>query len=190
MVEFPIAVCDACVFFPAPLRDFLVRVAIAGAFKARWTNEIHGEWVYNVLKARPDLMREKIERTVNLMNTSVRDCLVTGYETLIPTLHLPDSNDRHVLAAAIHCQANVIVTFNLRDFPREVLQTYGIEALHPDDFVLRLLDFDSSAVCLAARRQRQSLRQPPKSVAEYLSTLEAQSLTQTAARLRQFAEII
>jgi predicted nucleic acid-binding protein len=190
MIDYPVAVCDACVLFPAPLRDFLVRLAIAGAYKGRWTNEIHGEWVHNVLNARPHLIGGNIERTVKLMNTSVRDCLVSGYEPLIPTLNLPDANDRHVLAAAIHCQANVIVTFNLRDFPGEILQTYGIEALHPDDFVLRLIDFNSTSVCQAARRQRFSLRNPPKSVAEYLSTLEAQSLTQTAARLREFAVVL
>lgn len=167
-----------------------MHLALVEVFQAHWTTEIHAEWTRNVLENRPDVRASDLQRTRDLMDFHVFDALVTGYEPFIPALSLPDPNDRHVLAAAIHCRANVIVTFNLRDFPRATLQDYGIEALHPDDFVLRLLDFDSSAVCLAARRQRQSLRNPPKSVAEYLSTLEAQSLTQTASRLRQFAEVL
>ncbi len=69
------------------------------------------------------------------MNASVRDCLVENYRELIPALDLPDLDDRHVLAATIVANADVIVTFNLRDFPRENLETYGIEALHPDEFI-------------------------------------------------------
>ena len=59
------------------------------------------------------------------MDESVPDGCVTGYEDLIDALTLPDPNDRHVLAAAIHCGANVIVTFNDADFPAETIQVAG-----------------------------------------------------------------
>jgi PIN domain len=72
------------------------------------------------------------------MNAHVRDCLVTGYEDLIPALDLPDPDDRHVLAAAIRGRADVIVTCNLADFQADQLAHYGIEARHPDDFLLSL----------------------------------------------------
>ncbi len=76
------------------------------------------------------------------MNAHVLDCLVTGYEDFIDGLVLPDPNDRHVLASAIRA-ANVIVTYNLDDFPRQVLDPFGIEPQHPDIFVVHLLDLDS-----------------------------------------------
>ncbi len=88
-------VFDACVLYPAPLRDLLVQLALRDIFSARWTDAIHDEWISNLLESRPDLSREALERTRSLMNSHVRDSLVTGYEGLIPGLLLPDENDRH-----------------------------------------------------------------------------------------------
>jgi hypothetical protein len=85
---------------------------------------------------------------------------VTGYEGLIDRVELPDADHRHVLAAAIRCQAGVIVTYNLRDFPDAVLAPYGIEAQHPDEFVTHLFDLDPGGVCAAARDQRAALLNP------------------------------
>ena len=114
-------------------------LALTDLFKARWTDEIHDEWMRNVLENRPDLTLSQLIRTKNLMNANVRGCLVTGYESLIPTLELPDPGDRHVLAAAIRVGADFIVTFNLKDFPEEALAPYGVEAIHPDEFSLYLI---------------------------------------------------
>ncbi len=91
-----IVVYDACVLYSAPLRDFLIELALTNLFKARWTDEIHSEWMRNVLKNRPDLTLERLTRTKNQINASVRDCLVTGYQAIIPGLELPDPGDRHV----------------------------------------------------------------------------------------------
>lgn len=95
------AVYDACVLYPAPLRDLLLRLALTDLFRARWTDRIHEEWIRSVLENRPDLKPEQLERTRQLMNQAVPDCLVTGYEGLIDQLELPDPDDRHILAAAI-----------------------------------------------------------------------------------------
>src|SRR3954468_23279831 len=97
-----IVVFDACVLYSAPLRDFLMRLALTDLFQARWTEEIHDEWIRNVLATRPDVTKESLVRCRELMDQHVPDSLVTGYELLIPTLALPDPDDRHVLAAAIH----------------------------------------------------------------------------------------
>jgi len=150
----------------------------------------HDEWTRNVLQNRPDLKPEQLQRTRELMNAHVRDCLVTGYETLIEAVTLPDPNDRHVLAAAIRAGADLIVTFNLGDFPEKDLKPYGIEAQHPDDFLMFQFDLAANIVCAAAKRHRASLRNPPKDVDEYLATLEAQGLAQTVSTLRRFAELI
>lgn len=96
-----IALLDACVLYPAPLRDLLMHLAVADLFHAAWTEEIHDEWIRSVLADRPNLSRRQLERTRDLMNVHVRDCLVTGYEHRIKALSLPDPDDRHVLAAAI-----------------------------------------------------------------------------------------
>jgi len=184
------ALYDACVLYPAPLRDLLMHLAMTDLFRARWTDQIHDEWIRSVLANRPDLKRDQLERTRRLMNSHVLDCLVTGYENLIDGLALPDPNDRHVLAAAIHAGADVIVTFNLDDFPKRILDPLGIEPQHPDIFVARLLDLDGPAVCAAARRQRQSLRNPPKTIDEFFEILAQQRLPQFAAKLWEFAALL
>lgn len=184
------ALFDACVLYPAPLRDFLMHLVQTGLFRAKWTDAIHEEWIGSLLKNRPDLTRSQLEWTRLQMNTHAEGCLVTNYEDLIPSLQLPDPNDRHVLAAAIRASADVIVTSNLSDFPRGTLAKFGIEAQHPDQFLTHLLDLAPNVVCAAAKRQRQSLKKPPKTVAEFLETLEATGLAQTVARLREFAELI
>lgn len=183
------AVYDACVLYPAPLRDLLMHLAMSNLFRAKRSDEIHEEWIRNVLKERPDLTREKLQRTRQNMDKNV-DGLVTGYESLIPGLTLPDENDRHVLAAAIRAGADVIVTFNLKDFPADYLSPFGIEAQHPDEFVFHLSDLNPDAVCEAAKRQRANLKNPPKSVAEFLEVMEQQRLPKTAAFLRRRREFI
>ncbi len=165
-------------------------MAQADLVQARWTEQIHDEWLRNVLKDNPRLSAERLARTRTLMNDAVRDCLVTGYEDLIASLSLPDPDDRHVLAAAIRAGAEVIVTFNLADFPAEALARFDIEAKHPDDFVVELLDQAPGAVCTAIKRQRESLCNPPKTAQELLATLESHGLTQTVARLRQFIDLL
>ena len=147
------AVYDACVLYPAPLRDFLMWLALSGRFRARWSAQIHDEWKRNLVKNRPDLTAEQIDRTSDLMDRAIPDGLVTGHEVLIEGLTLPDPGDRHVLAAAIRCHASVIVTFNERDFPADVLGAFGLEAQHPDLFVENLFDLDPAAVVAAAQRQ-------------------------------------
>jgi hypothetical protein len=184
------ALYDACVLFPAPLRDLLMHLALTDLFRARWTDAIHDEWIRNLLTSRPDLSREQLERTRRLMNAHVRDCLVTGYEELIPALTLPDPDDRYVLAAAIRAHADVIVTYNLMDFPAASLILYGIEAQHPDDFVSRLVERAPQTACAAVRRQRANLRNPSRSAEQLLATLECQSLTQMVTLLRCYVDLI
>ena len=112
---------DANVLYPAPLRDLLVQLATTGLFRARWTAAIHNEWMRNVLKNRPDLKKEQLERTKALMDSSIPDCLIDGYEWMIPSLELPDPEDCHVLAAAVKGRVDSIVTYNIKDFPAEIL---------------------------------------------------------------------
>lgn len=184
------ALYDACVLYPAPLRDLLIRLAGTGLYRAKWSEDIHQEWMRNVLKNRTDLTPEKLQRTRELMDKAILDCLVQGYERLIPALNLPDPDDNHVLAAAIRSRADVIVTYNLKDFPLEILDEYGIEAQHPDDFIHHLLDLASDKVYMVVREQRLSLKNPAVTSEELLRTLLQSSLAQTVARLTPFAALL
>ena len=191
MIEQPIiAIYDANILYPAPLRDLLIRIAQSGLVLARWSETIHDEWTRNVLKANPHLSAERLARTRSLMNEAVRDCLVTGYKKLIATLSLPDPEDRHVLAAAICAKASVIVTFNLKDFPAKTLARFNIKAQHPDAFLTDLLNQSAGLVCAAVKRQRESLRNPLRTIEELLTTLENQGLIQTVIRLRQYIDLL
>ena len=154
------AVYDACVLYPAALRDFLMWLGLSGRFRARWSVQIHEEWKRNLLINRPDLNKDQIDRTSAFMDQAIPDSLVSGHEDLIAELNLPDLNDRYVLAAAIRCGASVIVTFNEKDFPPVALEPYGIEAQHPDLFADNLVDLDAAAVITAARKQRAQLKTP------------------------------
>lgn len=183
-------VFDACVLYPAPLRDLLVNVALTDLFRARWTEIIHDEWTRNLLAKREDLTKEQLDRTVELMNAAVPDCLVTNFENLIPSLELPDEDDRHVLAAAIRCDADVIVTANLRDFPQSVLDEYEIEAQHPDVFLSHLFDLNDVAFCAAVRKLRASLKNPPKTVEELLDAFLKQGLASTVTKLQCVKDLL
>ena len=182
------AVLDACVLYPFALRDLLIQLATTGLFRARWTERIHDEWTRAVLLNNPRATPEMIRRTRELMDASTPGCLITGYEDLIDGIKLPDPDDRHILAAAIVAGADVIVTRNLRHFPADALERYGIEAQHPDEFVTHQFYLDPLKVCGAARRIRARLTRPPHTVESYLALLERQELKQTAALLRASAE--
>jgi hypothetical protein len=185
------ALFDANVLYSAPLRDLLMRLALTGLFRAKWTDDIHEEWARNLLENRPDITRKHVERIKSLMNSNAQDALVDGYQYLIPALDgLPDPGDRHVLAAAIVGRAHVIVTYNLRHFPSNTLTRYGVEAQHPDEFIRHLIDLNESRVCGAVRQLRASLRNPPKSVEELLDTLSNQELPLTVATLRSLSELL
>lgn len=179
------AVYDANILFSATLRDLLMNLAIVQAVHARWSDEIHEEWIQSVLRHRSHARRDALERTRRAMDEAVDDGLVADYGDLIPTLQLPDSNDRHVLAVAIRAKAKYIVTFNLSDFPASTLDRYGVIALEPDAFIERLIETKRELVLDAAQRHRTGLKRPPKSVDEYLASLEKQKLPKTVAFLRE-----
>lgn len=167
-----------------------MELALTDLYRAKWSHMIHDEWIRNVLKDRPDLSEEKLARTRQLMDAHVRDCLVQDFERLIDSVELPDPDDRHVVAAAIRGRADVIVTYNLKDFPEEKLRPYGIAAQHPDEFLVHLLGLAPGTVCGAVRTHRARLQNPGKSVDEYLDMLEKQALNEFVAGLREFSGVI
>jgi hypothetical protein len=139
----------------------------------------------SILRDRPDLRPEDLQRTRDAMNRAIPDALVTGFESLMAGIELPDPDDRHVAAAAIRAGAQSIVTLNLRDFPDDKLEPLGLEAVHPDDFVVNSIDLAPAAICAAVDAQAAALKKPPKTRAELLETLQQNGLVQTVAKLRE-----
>ncbi|MDH7464250.1 PIN domain-containing protein [Chitinophagaceae bacterium 26-R-25] len=179
-----IALLDANVIYSAPLRDFLLRLARANLYEPKWTNEILNEWIKNLKKNRPDLIPSNLERTKTLMDFYFPEAEINGYEKLIATLFLPDRSDRHVFAAAIKGGANLIVTNNLKDFPKRNLEQYDIEAISPDDFVLKLIANNKQSVLHVLGILVDSLQKPLKTPKQVLDTLEKCGLKKSAKLLR------
>lgn len=184
------ALLDANVLYPAPIRDVLLQLATTGIYRARWSADIHREWFEALLHVEPHRNRAALERTRDLMDAAVPDCLVTGYEGLVPALDLPDPDDRHVLAAAIVGRCDVIVTRNLKDFPDAALAPYDIEAQDPDEFLHNHLSLAPGHFCSVIRTVRGRLKNPPYGVEQYLDSLTRQGLVATVAELRQFEDLL
>ncbi|VUT08314.1 PIN domain-containing protein [Klebsiella spallanzanii] len=179
-------ILDACVLYPARLRDLLMHLGIAGLYQPKWSRCIQDEWRRNLIANRPEILPEALQNTVKMMNSALPDANVTGYKGLINDLDLPDPNDRHVLAAAIRAKAEIIVTLNHKDFPPEVLRPFEIETLHPDAFISDLFDLNHALTLEAVRRQRQSLKRPPMTVDEFLEMLLKQGLPMTVKELAPY----
>lgn len=183
------AILDANVLYPQLLRDTLLSLAVAGLYHARWSATINDEWTRNLLKERPELAT-KLPAVVELMNASVPDCLVTNYEKLATTLELPDPDDRHVVAAAIVGHADAIVTFNIKDFPQAVLQPYGIEVQHPDEFVMNQLQLQKIPALSAIKKMRARWKNPARPAQELIAMFEKRGLPLTADLLREAEDLI
>ena len=177
------ALLDANVLYGLFLRSYLMYLAKAGIYKPKWTDEIHEEWIRNLLKNRKNLKREKLLRTRDLMDKSIPDAKVYGYEDIVKALELPDPNDRHVLAAAIRSNASVIVTFNLKHFPLKILNEYDLFAQHPDEFLFDILDLAPEQSLIAFRSTMADFRKPILLPSEALDVLRKAGLPKTAKEL-------
>ncbi len=188
-----IALCDACVLYSITLADLLTSLGQAGIFQPRWTHEIHEEWIRNVLENRREsglITREKLEIRRDAMTEAVENSLVEDYESLIPSLTLPDADDRHVLAAAIKAGADLILTTNLKDFPPQTLSDWNLTAKHPDDFTAELLDTDQEIVIAVVKEMRARRKRPPINAEDFLAQLKRQGLKNFTDQLKRLgAEI-
>jgi predicted nucleic acid-binding protein len=180
-----VVIYDANVLYPGLLRDALIRVAQRGLVRARWTERILDEVFDSLTANRPDLDAARLARTRELMNASIRDVLVDGYEPLIEGVTLPDQHDRHIVAAAIRAHAQMIVTSNLRDFPTDELGKWNLEAKHPDDFLVDQFHLDAIALHVILQQIADDSTRPSLTFADVLDGLERCGITQATALLRR-----
>jgi predicted nucleic acid-binding protein len=178
----PSAVLDANVLYPFLIRDVLLSFADAGLYRPLWTDRINHEWSSNLIERFPE-KEAQIKATIQVMNGAFPEALVRQHEDLIEALQLPDTDDRHVLAAAIHGGASVIVTENLKDFPLTILERYGVDALTADEFVLHVLETGPVEAVTALKRMRLRCANPPHDPKQLLQAMLRCSLARTVAFL-------
>lgn len=183
-----VAVLDANVLFPFRVRDCLLRFAEAGLYRVRWSPQIVDEWACNLIKSRPH-MEGSIRSQQDAMARAFPEAMIEGHEDLMPALELPDGNDRHVLAAAIRAGAQYVITENIRDFPKEALATYGIEAVSADRFLSSTYELYPSEATAALGRMRRSYRNPPMTPGEFIRDLMRVGLPLTAALARREIDV-
>jgi len=184
------AFLDANVLHPAFLRASLLWFADARLLRPVWSKDVLVEWRRSVQRRHSDLCDDRLDQIQALFVEQFPDAEVTGYEPFIEAVDLPDPNDRHVLAAAIVGRCNGIVTSNLKHFPAAKLEQFGIEAVHPDDFIVNIIDLDRSKALGACKRHREAMSQSKPSVEQFLERFETAGLIQAHQRLSQYKELL
>lgn len=175
------ALLDACVLVPVALADTLLRLAEQQLYRPLWSEQILHETTRALERVHPELADGRAQRRMEAMNEAFPDATVVGWPALVDAVVLPDPNDRHVVAAALRGRADVIVTANLRDFPPESLDGWGIRAQPPDAFLLDQLDLDPTAAITALHRQVQAIRRPAITTDALLDHLAACGVPEFAA---------
>lgn len=183
-------VTDACVLVPPLVRNMLLSLAEAHLYRVRWSSRILDEFergfVRDVLRRKVSAPDAAARRARDAMETAFPEALIEGHDHLEAALEgIPDPDDRHVVAAALHAGAAQIITNNLRDFPAAVMEHLQIDVRTADDFIADTLDLpmDSSTALSAVRRMRLGLKRPELTPTELLIRMERNGLGQTAALL-------
>jgi predicted nucleic acid-binding protein len=184
-----VVVLDANVLYPYRVRDALLRFAEAGLFRARWSPAILKEWRRSLLARRPEVAAS-IDTQIAAMKRAFPESCVTGGETLIESLELPDPDDRHVLATAIRTGAEHIVTENLKDFPGAALEPFGISAVTADDFLASTFELYPADAFRAMRTMRRDYDRPSFSPGEFIFDLQAKGLPKLASMLKESIDLL
>ena len=180
----PCVVLDATLLYPFQLRNLLVQLGVDSVIAPRWTARINEERITNLVAAGR-VPRDRLLRTLDLMNTALPDAEVFGWETRMAGLVLPDPDDCHVLAAALAANAEMILTMNLRDFPSTLLDRCGIMAAHPDNFLCDLCDAQPDLIRSSVQAAHTHLSRSLPTFLDYLDALGRRGLSGLAERLRR-----
>lgn len=175
-------VLDASVLFPNMKRDLLLRFFEADLYRARWTEKIQQEWFNRAVEKYPG-NEDKLRRTDELMRQHFDSAWVAGYERFTDAVILPDPDDRHVVAAALRCAAQYIVTDNIKHFPEAALGELDLERGTADSFLASTFEHYEAQALEVIRDHREGLRSKP-TTSEYLMNLIAKGLPLVAARLK------
>lgn len=183
-MSFP-AFFDTNVLYGALLSDYMLELADRGLFRPLWSRDMLFELAKNLVKngEAPEL----VEKRVGTMEQYFADAMVTGYDDLVPTM-TNDQKDRHILAAAVRGGAEVLVTFNTKDFPVESVERFELEVVHPDDFLLDQLDLYYAPTLRALVELVEGYESPAMTVDDVLLALTRAGVPKfvDAARLKLY----
>ncbi|OYN97174.1 PIN domain-containing protein [Enemella evansiae] len=179
-MRFPVFL-DTNVLYPVSLADTLLRLAEAEVIRPHWSADVMKELVRNLGLRIPEDMADKRARA---MQTAFPEAMVTGYEALIDAMG-NDPKDRHVLAAAVHSDCEVIVTFDASGFSSNALAPHHLVAVHPDEFLLDQLDLYPGLVRRALERQAAATARPHLTTLDLMDHLNQIGLHGFAAQLRR-----
>jgi len=184
-VAFP-AFLDTCVLFSPTLTDTLLRIAEEDAFRPHWSAGVLDE--LRTVLVREGVPADKADKRIAAMQSAFQDASVVGYEPLVDAMAC-NPKDRHVLAAAVHARCEVLVTFNLKDFPLESTESHQISVVSPDAFLLDQLDLYPAKVGRALVGQMTAAKRPPLSMGQLLGRLAKSGVEAFAeeARRHEFA---
>ncbi len=172
------AVLDTNVIYPLISRDILFWFAYYDLFIPKWSKHIFDEW--KMVMIEKGVTESQAIQRIDKANRAFPDALVKNYQGLIKLLDLPDMKDRHVLAAAIKTNADLIVTNNLRDFPCEYLNTFDLVVKSADDFLTDIVDLNQLDAIAAFKELVQNKKKPELDEFEVLGQLRKASLVNTA----------
>lgn len=184
MIHSPKLCCvlDTNVIYPLWIRDLLLWFAHYDLYTPRWSKHIFDEWL--VVMRRKGISDVEAAKRTHIMNDAFPDALVIGYESLIPVLKLADQKDKHVLAAAVKANANLIITNNLKDFPAEYLSTFGLRAKCPDVFLAEIINNDNKTSIIAFNELVSIKKNPVYEAYQVLEILRKYGLRETTDLLR------
>jgi len=171
-------VLDTNVIYPIDIRDLLFWFASYDLFTPKWSKHIFDEW--KEVMTRNGIAEEEINKRTQKAQLAFPDALVENYEPLVDTLELPDKKDRHVLAAAIKTNANIIVTNNLKDFPIDYLARFGLSAKSADDFITDTIDLNPELALEAFRALAVNRQNPDLDEFEILDRFRKVGLKESA----------
>lgn len=184
------ALMDANVLHPAFLRGAMLWFASERLFRPVWSADILVEWRRSLKRRHSDISEEKLDQLQAMMCDQFPDAIVEGYQLIASVLDLPDPDDRHVLAAAIVGKCQGIITANLKHFPADKVAPYQMEVIHPDDFIVNIIDIDRTKALTACRHHRAAMTVSKPSQEEYLERFKIAGLVQAHARLSEKKELL
>lgn len=163
---------DANVLVDAQLRDLLLWAAEEGLVDVRWSDQILEE-ARRALTNQLGLPAENVARLLDALNRAFPHAGVADYEAILDTLTMPDPDDRHVLAAAIHGECDMLLTSNIKDFPESALPSDAdLLVMRPDDGLRTLVEANPQSMAAIARRLVAGLRRPSTTLEQYIERLE------------------
>lgn len=174
------AFLDTCVLVPSVLRDLLLELGTNPAYRPLWSERVEEE-LARAIRSRhgskgrdPEETDAYIKRLLRNMNAALPDARVSGWEGLADQMaNGPDPGDTHVIAAAVLGQADVIVTFNLKDFPGDILPG-KLFAQHPDEFLRDLLGLYPAQMVMELQKiaSRTGRKGPRWTISDVLQRLD------------------